>query len=221
MRRLPHESQLRGFAQYGNGQITKVPDIPFVDVVFVPDQNLQGFPISSTGHTCRDFRDTTGKAWIEICNGLETALNPLGKPVSQFNQEIYIGGVLYGTPEKSVLVMHANSGITFDLDAIRKVQPDLEIAAFKTICGLGDIHDVPSNPNTLIDIHVLLDGKSYFYREQYGQGEGSIPIEIPIAKHQRFLTIAVTDGGNGNFVDWLLLAEPVLEMDHRENSLLF
>jgi len=106
--------------------------------------------------------------------------------------------------------MHGNSGITFDLDAIREMCPRLDISGFKALCGIPDPIESDDAFWAVFDIHVLLDGQPYFYKEAFTSRDRKTLISVPIPPNKRFLTIAVTDSGNGNHGDYAVFAEPKL-----------
>src|SRR5690606_3785239 len=83
----------------------------FVDGVFIPDGNdgREVIPISSTGLTITGFPKTSGEAWDLIRNG----------PVASQHSPV-AGGIDFTKDGRSLLGLHANAGITFDLAPIRK-----------------------------------------------------------------------------------------------------
>jgi len=80
---------------------------------------------------------------------------------------------------------------------------------FEASCGVPDkIGESIDDYWNVFDVHVLLDGQQYFYEEFLNAGTKKI--SIPIHKDKRFLTLAITDGGNGNHGDYAVFAEPKL-----------
>ncbi|HQL76094.1 MAG TPA: malectin domain-containing carbohydrate-binding protein, partial [Phycisphaerae bacterium] len=84
-----------------------VADLPFVDGVFIP--HAAGYmQIATTGLTMQhNYPARDGNSWDYFRNG------PTGGTTS------VLGGVDYASAGHSLIGMHANKGITFDLDAIR------------------------------------------------------------------------------------------------------
>ncbi len=80
----------------------------FIDGVVIPNGG-QPVPIASTGLAVEDVPVTSGKAWDAIRHG------PVNSQAST-----KLGGVDYATDGHTLLGLHANAAITFDLDAIRK-----------------------------------------------------------------------------------------------------
>jgi len=183
--------QERKFGDLGNvkpGNYAKC-SYDFVDGVFVPAEG--DTKISSTQLKATDLPTNGGKAWDMIRNG----------PVaSQFSTEW--GGVDYNKDGHSMIGLHANAGITFDLAAIRKATGITELR-FITVAGYGGRTVEPS-----AEFRVLLDA-SLKAHKKIGRND-TVPIEFKIPKAARFLTFISTDGGNGYSHDQISFGNPRL-----------
>ena len=103
--------QTRDFGKLGNVVTNQFSpsDFEFIDGVFVPDgeDGKAEIPVSSTGITITGLPKTSGDAWDMIRNG----------PVaSQHSPEL--GGIDFTKDGHSLLGLHANAGITFDVAAV-------------------------------------------------------------------------------------------------------
>jgi hypothetical protein len=108
------------------------------------------------------------------------------------------------------ILIHSNSGITFDLDRIRQSKK-AGIASFQADCGVS--HNVITKMRQ--EFWVLLDGQ-VAYRYRFGEAVNRPQkIEVPIRPEQRFMTLAVTDGGDGMSFDWGMFERPSLELEQR------
>ena len=183
--------QERKFGDLGNvkpGNYAKC-SYDFVDGVFVPAEG--DTKISSTQLKATDLPTNGGKAWDMIRNG----------PVaSQFSTEW--GGVDYNKDGHSMIGLHANAGITFDLAAIRKAT-GITGLRFSTVAGYGGRTVEPS-----AEFRVLLDA-SLKVHKKIGRND-AVPIEFKIPKAARFLTFISTDGGNGYSHDQISFGNPRL-----------
>ena len=183
--------QERKFGDLGNvkpGNYAKC-SYDFVDGVFVPAEG--DTKISSTQLKATDLPTNGGKAWDMIRNG----------PVaSQFSTKW--GGVDYNKDGHSMIGLHANAGITFDLAAIRKATGITELR-FITVAGYGGRTVEPS-----AEFRVLLDA-SLKAHKKIGRND-AVPIEFKIPKAARFLTFISTDGGNGYSHDQISFGNPRL-----------
>jgi len=183
--------QERKFGDLGNvkpGNYAK-STYDFVDGVFVPAKGET--KISSTQLKATDLPTNGGKAWDMIRNG----------PVaSQFSTKW--GGVDYNESGHSMIGLHANAGITFDLAAIRRATGITELR-FSTVAGYGGRTVDPS-----AEFRVLLDATLKAHKK-IGRND-AVPIEFEIPKDARFLTFISTDGGNGYSHDQISFGDPRL-----------
>jgi hypothetical protein len=173
-------------------------DLPFVDGVFIPGTgSMQGYmQIASTGLTMQhNYPARDGNSWGYFRNGPTGGVSPV------------LNGVDYSTGGNSLIGMHANKGITFDLDAIRAANGGIEIGSFSAV--FGDVSS--SGGNT--DVNVYLDGVL-----MYGAGGNHATpanirnIDVPISASDRFLTLLATDGGDTYSFDQTMFGNPRLEV---------
>ena len=174
----------------------------FVSWVFVPDgrnpvpvaakQEVQGLPATS-GHT-----------WDAIRNG------PLNA-----QRSTKIGGVDYAEKDHSILGLHANSGITFDLAKIRQSSG---LGAMRLAAALGFGADAGAAASRA-DFTVYVDSERKFQKLKMRKDEFThLDIAIPAAA--KTLTLIATDGGDGISSDLLFLGDARLvpEMEHSRLS---
>ncbi len=62
------------------------------------------------------------------------------------------------------------------------------------------------------------DGQLRFSRMGVQVRSGGNPVNVSLTDENRFLTLVVTDGGNGNGYDWGMFAEPALELASTKGS---
>jgi len=183
----------------GSNDFIPTADLDFIDGVFVPDGGDGPIAVSSQGHTFNNCPDTNGKFCWDIFNG---------NTATEDRRRQLLDGKEYGTYSQPAISMHSNSGITFDLDKIRASMPGSRIIAFSTLCGLTGARDFP-----IADFWVLVDGQKRFSMTGARQRDQARSIRINLADHDRFLTIAITDGGNkpgSGGADWGIFAKPIL-----------
>lgn len=203
-----HSEAEQGYIRNGSGLYQPVSARPFVDGVFVPDGNKGPMQISSAGHLFSGFPPTAGEYWADIMTQPVIYTGRFGD-----NQELLKAQPMQVSLEpskvpSSVLVLHSNAGITFDLDALRRQFPNLEIVRFTARCGVS-ANALAQMAN---EFWVLVDGQVRF-RHSNRNGRAEVrSIDVEIQPRERFLTLAVTDGGDGISYDWCLFEEPHLEL---------
>jgi len=184
---------------------------PFVDGVFVPANSQT--KISSTGLVADGLPVNGGKAWDMIRNG----------PVSS-QYSTTLGTVDYHSAGHSIIGLHANAGITFDLAAIRDAgrpndgqspssnsyRPNdkdnsLIEYQFSTVAGYGGRTTEPS-----AEYRVYLDGRLKATDRLGRNDTANITMKVPA--NARFLTLISTDGGNGYSHDQICFGDPRLEV---------
>lgn len=181
-----------------------VPELPFVDGVFVPDCDNGSTKVSSEGHTCSEFRETNGKYYIPIGSNYDVYVD---YQKSFVKSELSLKG--FSTEESSVICLHANAGITFDLNAIRSRIP-ARIVRFRTAYGIS--WNDEARTSIASDFYVLVDGQPRMVSRDVSEADGSRTVSIPLQDGDRFLTLACTEG-QSNDGDWSLFANPILEIE--------
>lgn len=180
-----------------------VPMLPYVDGVFVPDGDQTACVVSSLGHVFRECPDTEGVTKWNVVNGWRYRTAPT------------YGGI--NTPELARaqgISLHANIGITFDLDGIRQGLGEVKIRRFSARAGLPLSQEKDAAE---ADIWVLIDGQVRFVEKDIRSSQ-MVDIAFDIAAEARFLTLVATDSQTGppaehpSNYDRCFFAEPVLEL---------
>jgi len=188
---------------------------PYIDGVFVP-HGKSDLIVSTGTDVFRSAPKTSGLFSIDMvvnpsANFFKTDLR---KGAIEFN------GQLYGSEGKPCITMHANIGLTFDLDAIRKSY-GRDIQRFTSRIGIADL-DKPAPCNA--DFWILVDGEVRYSLRQYKQKGILNDIVVEIQNADRFLTLMTTDGGDldnpaggfytrANSCDWCIFTEPILILE--------
>jgi hypothetical protein len=197
---------------------------PFIDGVFIPNGENRSVVISSKNHVFEQCPVTNGKYWGGIINGAVHQAQLLGIP----KHHLRLRGITYGTPETPSIYIHANQGITFDLDAFRQSFRGLSIDRFTAVCGvsesLNDYHDrlkvwtttwnKLKADSSSADFYVLIDGQVRFNCKELTVRDGAVEIAVDIRPEDRFLTLVTTQGSDpwGNTNDWTLFGVPYLHV---------
>ncbi len=170
----------------------------YIDGVTIPDGS-HPVVISSTGLAVSDLPRTSGKAWDAIRSG----------PVNAQARTV-IDGTDYARPGHSLLALHANAAITFDLQAMRPVLGQGAMR-FTAMLGFGG-----SAPNARADFHLYADGRRVLQRIKFGANDAGLRVDVLPPLETRFLTLVSTDGGDGISHDQVFLGDPKVSLDAPE-----
>ncbi len=193
--------QARDFGKLGNVVTNKFSPsaFEFVDGVFIPDgqDGTSQIPISSTGLAITGLPKTSGDAWDMIRNG----------PVaSQHSTEL--GGIDFIKDGHSLLGLHANAGITFDVAAMRNHmngdQVSLRFTAKLGYFGAVGGYDA--------EAWVYVDGQRIAHFPHLKRDAGLQNLDIELPPSSRFLTLVATDGGNGFSMDQIGFGDPIIRL---------
>ena len=189
----------------GDGKYHRIAKSGVIDGVFIPNGGPGPVQIDSAGRTFSDFPSTANRTsdcfWL---GGRYLSDDP------RANDPATLAGVNYSQPGHNWIYLHANKGITIDLDAVRRMQPNCRLIRFHAIAGNSERVSA-QGIEASADVWVLVDGQARFRRREINNFNGAFPISIPIGDGDRFLTFAATDGGNNNFHDWIIIGDPRLE----------
>ncbi|AQT67836.1 FecR protein [Anaerohalosphaera lusitana] len=193
------EKNWQRFNYSSDGKYHPVTSNPFVDGVFAPNPAAGPVQISSTGQTFENCPPTNDKFFVGIYrmgwyDSFELPENVRSKPAN-------------------ALKINPNQGITFDLDAFRriyKISENKDFTKFYGVYGLND-HKAPQYPDTISSIHVLVDGRIRFEKQDYNIGDKGVLIDVPLYPDDRFLTIIATDGSDDDIrFNTASIADPTL-----------
>jgi hypothetical protein len=107
-----------------------VKNSPFIDGVFIPG-NSPAVQTDSSGHRFDAFGTVSGQTIHYIWSGG----GPLSVDLRGQPLPTVLGGVDYSGTGHSLIHLHANKGITFNLNAIRKANSGYEPTRFTAIVG--------------------------------------------------------------------------------------
>jgi hypothetical protein len=179
-------------------------DLPFIDGLVVPDggpQRSDKVPISSTGLVV-EIRDTSGATWDYVQNG----------PVAS-QDTATLDGINFDEGGHSLVGLHANKAITFDIDEMRSKNAGFETARFRATAGYGG----KGNGSTA-DFLVFVDGTLRASADGIDHSRGGIRIDVGISPDERFLTLMATDSGNGISHDQIFFGDPRIVADPSETG---
>lgn len=190
---------------------TPVSESPFVDGVFIPNGYTEQV-VTSEKTVFKECPITSSNYYSDIIN------TPLLIPSSNNDEKypVLLDDVQYSSASNPCIFLHANLGITFDLDAFRARLPETEILEFCSEIGVSN----SARRLTTAGFRVLVDGQLRYHKNVTALGLADI-VRIEIRPTDRFLTLITTDGKdidpesdlNRIGYDWCLFGNPVLILE--------
>ena len=188
----------------GDNRYHRVEGMPLVDGVFIPDGRHGPVQLDSAGHRFDEFSTSQNMTSSCIWAGCYFPNDPQRRTV--------LNGIDYASPGHGLLTIHANQGITFDLDAIRRANPGCKLAGFRaTVANVETGSD--QGLSVWADVWVFVDGQVQFRRREINAYNGAMPAAVPLHGNQRFLTLVAADGNNSINYDWIVFGDPRLELE--------
>jgi hypothetical protein len=178
-----------------------------IDGVFIPNGREGDTVVDSTGRRFR-FPQTDGEAYDLIRRGGTFDLPRHGGRPEHPGIPPIFGGIDYRAPGRTALGMHANVGMTIDLQGVAYRHPGLRVERLTAM--LANVGRKGGSGRA--DFWLLIDGELVRHHHGLSPASSAIPIDLRLAPGQRFLTLVSTDGGNGNGLDWITLGDPRLHL---------
>lgn len=178
------------------------PQLHGIDGIFVPNGTYGPVVISSTGLVFSECPKTTGSYFGGPANS--------GKFFDLLDKQAYtvrLNGVSFGTFRHPALSLHANAGITFDLDQIRQDNPKIQIDRFTAVCGIPKY--LPHPRFSSADVWILRDGVVCLHLRHSLERNVVEKVDVPIPSRTRFLTLVTTCSGRADY-SWIIFGDPFL-----------
>ncbi|MDB5341725.1 MAG: hypothetical protein JWP89_102 [Schlesneria sp.] len=188
----------RGLLEGAKPNLFAKSSVKFIDGVVIPDLSPEGTQITSTGLRLMNVPRTSGQTWDAIRFG----------PINSFFST-KLDGVDYANGDHTLLSLHANAAITFDLAALRDAGAPSEMKFTATAGYFGQ------TPRHGASFQVFVDGDLKVDRVNIGRDDGSSAIDLILPESARFLTLMSTDGGNGIGHDQICFADARLVAPQR------
>lgn len=169
-----------------------------VKYVFVPD-GRNPVPVDYKKEAS-DIPATSGHTWDAVRNG------PLNA-----QRSTTLNGTDFATDGHSILGMHANGGITFDLVKIRQGN-GLGALRLTGVVGFGTADNAKASR---ADFTVCIDTEVKLQKLKLRKDE-TLTLDLPVPANAKTLTLIATDGGDGISSDLLFIGDARLtpDVDH-------
>ena len=162
--------------QRGDTQFTQTDWNPMVDGVFIPRSNAREMQIDSDGHMVY-LPANSGSTWGPIWARRRSDIDLRREFSSDSRHNHWGSGTLAAVRDRlqqaqdGLMGLHANVGITFDLNAVRDSR-SCEIEYLKAVVVNLDSSDETAQPadRPLSDLRVFVDGRLRYSRLEFGRG---------------------------------------------------
>jgi hypothetical protein len=196
---------------------------PFIDGVFVPDGRSKQV-VSSKGHIFENAPVTSGMYFSDVFTmpgGLDSEFNDIVSMSKKASSKAVHRDKEERTSETQSVLLHANVGITYDLEAIRSLFSNGRILRFQSQYGIA--MSATRLPN--VDFWILVDGEVRHKRTHVTEQNVAYSVDLALSDNDRFLTLITTDGGDpeGRIYknltltmidsDWGMFVNPVLILE--------
>ncbi|MEO0476020.1 MAG: FecR domain-containing protein [Planctomycetota bacterium] len=194
-----------------------IEESAFIDSVFIIDRMTGKAEISSEGSEFDGFPTMPETINSGDANGFvqATAANTVINPpdLADFQRPFASAG--REDLDGHYLVIHGGAGMTFDLQALRSEHGGAGLARFSAYALNIEQQSIalsPARRPATADIWVIVDGEKRFLRRSTNTETGVIEMNVDLNDDDRFMTLAVSHGGDGSFHDWIVFSRPELEI---------
>lgn len=192
---------------------------PLIDGVFVPRPRGLATQYSSRGQTI-DLPANAGKSRGPIWARRRLELEAPNDVFLELGTDSWERSVFESATDRlarasdGLLGLHANVGITFDLDAIRQ-RASSEARAMRLVGAIANLDDsqlisLPRAPSR-VDARFYVDGQLRYSRIDFEQNDGEELFDVLLSADDRFLTIVTTDADGSFDYDHVVLIDPRFE----------
>ncbi len=182
-------------------RLQKVENVPGVKWVFVADG--KGTVSVDAKQQVKGVPATSGHFWDTIAN----------RPLNA-QRSTKLGDIDFAAKGHTMLAMHANSGITFDLVKLRE-QSGLAAMRLNGLVGFGASKEAAASR---ADFTVFVDAELKFQKLKLRKDE-TTALDLEVPANAKTLTLIATDGGDGISNDLLFIGDPKLVPEVAESHL--
>lgn len=203
-------------ANVGTTDTFSTVDRPYVDGVLIPKSGGGTMTISSGGTTVAT-PNSDGRMWwtsIGIIDGNKGTWDQQGNLTSTFATP-KTETTNYLSEGHSVIPMHSNTGITFDLETLRTDMrktygDDYTLDNFTTTLARCNKGGGTTEVNIYVDGVLQWKNGSFAGYNNNADNPNAYDIALGLSKDAKYLTIVTTDGTDGNDWDSVAFGDPTL-----------
>jgi hypothetical protein len=217
---LPWSESKGVHGKSGTGKMVPVEWNPWVHGIFIPTPKSDRLTIDLAGHSVPSPA-LMGGAWGPVWarRRIERHLDPLASQADRDVEGFWGAGTTTALLDRSrwvrdgVVGLHANVGITLDLDAIRRGYG----VSLKSLRGVvahleQSYVSQPFQPQALSTFQIYVDGEMRYERSSFCRQDGDAMFGTELGDSDRLLSVVVTDGNDGPVYDRVILLDPLFEI---------
>jgi hypothetical protein len=217
---LPWSESKGVHGKSGTDKVVPVDWNPWVHGIFIPAPNHDRLTIDLAGHSVPS-PPLVGGAWGPIWarRRIERHLDPLLSQTDRDVEGFWGAGTTTALLDRSrwvrdgVVGMHANVGVTLDLEAIRHGYG----VSLKSLRGMvahleQSYVSQPFQPQALSTFQIFVDGELRYERNSFCRQDGDAMFGTELNDHDQLLSLIVTDGNDGPVYDRVILLDPLFEI---------
>jgi hypothetical protein len=182
----------------GDNQYHRINSVPVLDGCFIPGSSA--IQVDSGGHLGH-FDAKEAATFDRIFTG-----GVIPSVVDRYVPS-ELGGIDYSAPSHRWLFVHPNAGLTFNLNAIRRLHPTLHLSGLHAIVGNSTV--VTSMSPRLM---ILVDGLTRYDRVFKSHADFD-QLDVSFGDSDVFLTIVAIADRNGMMGQDALCGDPVFKMN--------
>ena len=201
------------------GEVVPVDWNPWVHGIFVPDSQRSELAVDLDGGLVA-LLPISGGAWGPVWarRRIDRHLDPLAAKVDRDVEGFWGAGTTTALLDRSrwvrdgIVGLHANVGITIDLEAIRR-EYSSSIKSFRGVLAHLEKSHVsqPFHPQARATFQIYVDGELRYERKEFCRQDGDAMFGVELRDSDRLLSLIVTDGDDGPIYDRVILLDPILE----------
>jgi hypothetical protein len=205
----------------GTGKVIPVEWNPWIHGIFIPAPNCERLTIDLGGNSVPSS-SLVGGAWGPIWarRRIERRLDPLAAQADRDVEGFWGAGTTTALLDRSrwvrdgVVGMHANVGVTLDLDAIRRGY-GVSLRSLRGVLAHLEQSYVsqPFQPQALSTFQIYVDGELRYERNSFCRQDGDAMFGTELLDSDKLLSFIVTDGNDGPVYDRVILLDPLFEID--------
>jgi FecR protein len=220
---LPWSETKGVHGKLGTGKVVSVDWNPWVHGIFIPKSGSERLAVELDGGSV-PAAPLTGGAWGPVWarRRIERHLDPLAAMSDRDVEGFWGAGTTTALLDRSrwlrdgIVGMHANVGITLDLQALRRGYSTSLKSLRGTLAHLEQSYvSQPFQPGARATFQIFVDGELRYERSEFSRQDGDAMFGTELHDTDQRLSIVVTDGNDGPVYDRVILVDPIFEISDK------